>query len=273
MEMLETWIVGQQPMIINSVVNFLLAIVALWIGFKVTNRLSSLLSGAMLRKSIDPTIAEFAVSLFQIFLKIAVIITVLSYVGFETSSFIAVLGAAGLAIGLSLQGSLANFASGILIIMFRPFKAGDFVEAGGVAGSVKEIQIFSTILTSPDNKYIVVPNAQVTGSPIINYSRHDTRRIDLIIGVSYTADLQKSEQVLTSILENHPLVLKDPAHTIGVIALGDSAVNFAVRPWVKTSDYWPVQFELNKQIKEALDKENIGIPYPQMDVHVHQTNQ
>jgi small conductance mechanosensitive channel len=273
MEMIQAWLLDQQPMIIDSAVNFLLAIASLWAGFKVSNIFSSVLKTIMLRKSIDPAITAFACSLFQAFLKIAVIIAVLSYIGFETSSFIAVLGAAGLAIGLSLQGSLANFASGILIIMFRPFKAGDFVEAGGVAGSVKEIQIFSTILNSPDNKYIVVPNAQITGSPITNYSRHDTRRIDLTIGVSYKADLQKSEQVLKSILENHSLVLKEPAYTIGIISLGDSSVNFVVRPWVKTPDYWPVQYELNKQIKEALDKENIGIPYPQMDVHVHQTNQ
>lgn len=273
MEEIQSWLVEKQPLIIEGFFDIVLAVIVLWFGFKAANVCSHLLKSVMLRKSIDPAITGFACSLFQAFIKVAIVIAVLSSVGIETSSFIAVLGAAGLAIGLSLQGSLANFASGILIIIFRPFKAGDFVEAGGVAGSVKDIQIFSTVLTSPDNKYIVVPNAQITGSPIVNYSRHDTRRIDLTIGVSYTADLQKTQQVLASILDAHPLVLKDPAHTIGVSSLGDSAVNFAVRPWVETANYWPVQFELNKQIKEALDKENIGIPYPQMDVHVRQINQ
>ena len=271
MDVIQSWFVSVQPFMVDTVIEFFMAIIVLWLGFKAVNVFSYVLRSMMLRKSIDPAITGFACSLFQAFLKVAIIIAILSYVGIETSSFIAILGAAGLAIGLSLQGSLANFASGILIIVFRPFKAGDFVEAGGVSGSVQEIQIFSTILTSPDNKYIVVPNAQITGSPITNYSRHQTRRIDLIIGVSYDADLKKTEQVLKSILDQHALVLSDPTYTIGVESLGDSSVNFVVRPWVKSSDYWPVKFELNQQIKDALDKENIGIPYPQMDVHLHQS--
>lgn len=270
MESMQAWFMNAQPVMIEAVLNFFMAVIALWVGFKCVNVVSHLMRKMLLRKSIDPAIAGFACSLFQAFLKVAIIIAILSYVGIETSSFIAVLGAAGLAIGLSLQGSLANFASGILIIVFRPFKAGDFVEAGGVSGSVQDIQIFSTILTSPDNKYIVVPNAQITGSPITNYSRHSTRRIDLIIGVSYEADLKQAELVLKSILDQHDLVLSEPAYTIGVESLGDSSVNFVVRPWVKSEHYWSVKFDLNQKIKVALDKEKIAIPYPQMDVHLHQ---
>lgn len=272
MDFIKTWFGENQSVIIEAGISIIVAILILWVGFKLSNLTSKLIKNLLVKKSVDSAIAAFAGNLTQVFLKLAVVIAALTHVGFETSSFIAVLGAAGLAIGLSLQGSLANFASGILIITFRPFKSGDYIEAGGVAGSVKEIQIFSTILTTPDNRHVVVPNAQVTGSPIINYSRHETRRIDMTVGVSYNADLKQAEAVLKKVLDNHSLVLKDPAYTIGVSELGDSAVNFAVRPWVNTVDYWPVQFELNQLIKEELDKANIGIPYPQMDLHVRQIN-
>jgi small conductance mechanosensitive channel len=270
MDVLTSWLVEKQPIILQGCISLVTAFLALWLGFKASNFISAVMQKIMQKRGVDYAVAVFAGNFLQIFLKLAVLIAVLAHVGIETSSFIAVLGAAGLAIGLSLQGSLANFASGILIITFRPFKTGDFVEVSGVSGSVREIQIFSTILTTPDNRHVVVPNAQVTGGPIVNYSRHETRRIDMTVGVSYDADLKKTEQVLKAVLDKHPLVLVDPVYTVGVSALGDSSVNFVVRPWVLTSNYWPVQFELNQQIKAALDEAGIGIPFPQMDVHLHQ---
>jgi small conductance mechanosensitive channel len=185
---------------------------------------------------------------------------------------VAVIGAAGLAIGLALQGSLSNFAAGVLIVGFRPFKSGDYVEIGGVAGSVDAIQIFQTILTTPDNKMVVVPNASVIGSPITNYSRHATRRIDHVIGVSYGADLKKTQEVIRKTLEADERILKDPGITVGVVALADSSVNFVVRPWVRTEQYWDVYFDTLQAIKEALDAEGIEIPFPQMDVHLNKVD-
>jgi len=182
---------------------------------------------------------------------------------------VAVIGAAGLAIGLALQGSLSNFAAGVLIVGFRPFKSGDYVEVGGVAGSVEAIQIFQTVLKTPDNKMVVVPNSGVIGSPITNYSRHDTRRVDLTIGVSYSSDLKLTKKVIQEALEKDERILKDHDITIGVVALADSSVNFVVRPWCKTADYWDVYFDSNQAIKEALDANGIEIPFPQMDVHLN----
>jgi small conductance mechanosensitive channel len=203
-------------------------------------------------------------------LLIFVIIAALAQVGIQTTSLIAVLGAASLAIGLALQGSLANFAAGVLLIIFRPFKVGDYVECAGTAGAVDEMQIFTTQLKSPDNKKIIIPNAKLLGDVITNYSAQETRRVDLVIGVSYSDDLQKVEKVLTDILSQDERVLKDPAPTIAVLELADSSVNFAVRPWVKTGDYWNVYFALTKNIKMRLDAEGIAIPFPQRDVHLYQ---
>lgn len=269
METVTEWFENNQDLLISYAISLVTAILILWIGFKIARKISSMINNTMVKKSIDPAVASFVASLSHAIIAAAIIIVALGHVGVQTATFVAILGAAGLAIGLSLQGSLANFASGILITVFRPFKAGDFIEAGGVAGVVKEIQIFSTIMTTPDNKFVVVPNAQVTGSPITNYSRHDTRRLDLVIGVSYSADLQQTEDLLNRILEAHPNVLETPESTVAVSELADSSVNFVVRPWVNTADYWPTKFELTKTIKQELDKANIGIPFPQMDVHLH----
>lgn len=269
METVTEWFESNQGLLISYAISLISAILILWIGFKIARKISSMINNAMIKKSIDPAVASFVASLSHAIIAAAIIIVALGHVGVQTATFVAILGAAGLAIGLSLQGSLANFASGLLITVFRPFKAGDFIEAGGVAGVVKEIQIFSTIMTTPDNKFVVVPNAQVTGSPITNYSRHDTRRLDMVIGVSYSADLQQTEDLLNRIVESHPNVLKTPEPTVAVSELADSSVNFVVRPWVNTSDYWPTKFELTKTIKQELDKANIGIPFPQMDVHLH----
>jgi small conductance mechanosensitive channel len=224
----------------------------------------------LLRKgSVDETLVLFLVRFSYIAMMVFVILAALGQLGIQTTSFIAVLGAAGLAIGLALQGSLANFAAGILLIIFRPFNLGDYIEAGGTAGGVEAIGIFSTELKSPDNKKIVVPNAKVIGDNIVNYSAKDQRRIDIVAGVSYSDDLDKVRKVLEGILSEDERILQDPAPTIGVLALADSSVNFAVRPWVKTADYWDVFFSIQEKIKKRFDAEGITIPFPQQDIHIH----
>ena len=200
------------------------------------------------------------------------ILAAVGQLGVQTTSFIAVLGAAGFAVGLALQGSLGNFASGVLIMIFRPFKSGDFVEAGGTMGIVEAIQIFTTTLRTGDNKTIIVPNGQITSGTITNYSAKDTRRVDLVIGVSYGDDLDKVRRVIEEVIAAEGRVLSEPEPTIGVLELADSSVNFAVRPWVKSSDYWPVYFGLMESFKKRFDQEGISIPFPQQDVYLHQVS-
>lgn len=273
MDFLKSAILNHQAMILDYGIRVIVSLLIIWLGIKLSKLIAKWIGKLLQRKSIDAAISAFVQSLVRILLLIAVIIAGLSNLGIETTTFVTIIGAAGLAIALALQGSLSNFASGLLIAGFRPFKAGDYVEAAGVAGVVKEIQIFSTIMTTPDNKQVVVPNAQVTGSAITNYSTNPTRRIDLVIGVAYNADLKECERIFYSILDSHPLILKDPKFTIGVLELADSSINFAVRSWVKTEDFWTVKFELNQSIKQALDDAGIGIPFPQMDVHLHSQTQ
>ncbi|WP_020676341.1 mechanosensitive ion channel family protein [Geopsychrobacter electrodiphilus] len=244
------------------------ALLILFVGRLVARGFTSMIRRAMARAKIDETLISFTTHVTYIAMLAFVFIAALGKLGVETTSFAAVLAAAGLAIGLSLQGSLSNFASGVILILFRPFKAGDFVEAGGVAGAIEEIQIFSTKIRSPDNKQIIVPNGQITSSTIVNYSAKETRRIDLVIGVSYKDDLKKVRTVLQEILANEQRVLVDPAPVIGLLELGDSSVNFAVRPWVSTGDYWPVRFDLLETIKLRFDAEGISIPFPQRDLHI-----
>lgn len=244
------------------------AIIIFIIG-RIAARIVSRILGRMLIKSrVDETLVKFVQSLSYIGMMAFVILAALDKLGVETTSFAAIIAAAGLAIGLSLQGTLGNLASGVMLIIFRPFSVGDFVEAGGVAGIVEEIQIFSTKLKSPDNKEIIVPNGQITGTTIINYSAKATRRIDLVIGVSYDDDLKKVRSVLEDVISKEERVLSDPEPTIGLLELGDSSVNFAVRPWVKTENYWPALFDLQENIKLRFDQEGISIPYPQQDIHV-----
>ncbi|ELR65334.1 Protein involved in stability of MscS mechanosensitive channel [Photobacterium marinum] len=263
------WVADNQELLIQYGVNIISALLILFIGNLVVKAIANGVAKVLRKKQMDDAVVEFLHSLVRYLLFVIVLIAALGRVGVQTASVVAVIGAAGLAVGLALQGSLSNFAAGVLIVGFRPFKSGDYVEIGGVSGSVESIQVFSTILNTPDNKMVVVPNAAVIGGPITNYSRHKTRRIDLVIGVSYDADLKHTKEVLTRVIEADDRILKDPAPTVGVLALADSSVNFAVRPWVKTSDYWGVYFDLMQAIKEELDKENIGIPYPQMDVHLN----
>jgi len=222
----------------------------------------------LVKSKVDKTIAKFAKHLTYIGLLVFVVIAALARLGVETTQFAVALGAAGLAIGLALQGSLANFASGFLMILFRPFKVGDFIEAAGVKGTVKEIQIFNTIIDTPDNVRIIIPNGQVTGGNILNYTANGTRRVDLAVGVSYEDDLKKAKEVIERVLAGDNRVLKDPAATVAVSELGDSSVNFVVRPWVKASDYWNAYFDITGKVKVALDENGISIPYPQRDVHI-----
>ncbi|MHC4695766.1 MAG: mechanosensitive ion channel family protein [Planctomycetota bacterium] len=199
-----------------------------------------------------------------------VVISAVQKLGVPTTSFVAVVGAAGLAVGFALQGSLANFAAGVMVIIFRPFKAGDFVEAGGVSGAVEEVQIFATVLKTPDNKRVIVPNSAITGGTITNYSANETRRVDLVFGIGYGDDIKKAKDALEDILAQDERVLKDPTATIAVAELADNSVNLVVRPWVKTLDYWDVLFDVTEAVKQRFDAENISIPFPQRDLHLHQ---
>jgi len=237
-------------------------IVAKW-GRRIVERL-------MERGKTDKIVIGFVGSIVYIGLMVFVVLAALGQVGIQTTSFIAIIGAAGLAIGLALQGSLANFASGFLLIIFRPFKVGDFVEAGGVAGSVESIQIFTTTLTTPDNKAIIVPNSNIYSGNIINYSTKETRRVDLVVGVSYDADLAQVKKILNEIAAEDERVMSDPAPVIAVSELADNSVNLVMRMWTKTSDYWGVHFDATEAVKLRLDAAGIGIPYPQRDVHLYE---
>ncbi len=246
----------------------LLAIVIFIIGRWLAKAVASGVSKVLTKRDMDKTVVGFVANMVSAVITAFTFIAVLGQLGVQTASLVAVLGAAGLAVGLALQGSLSNFASGVLLVVFRPCKAGDYVEAAGVAGTVEEISIFSTTLVTPDNKRIVAPNSAVMNGVIVNYSAKEKRRVDMVVGVSYDADLRQVQQVIRDVVTGHELVLKDPEPVIEVLELANSSVNFVVRPWVKTADFWAVRFDLMREIKMRLDAENIGIPYPQMDVHV-----
>lgn len=242
------------------------ALLILIIGLFAINIIVKLAKKVMRKSKVDLTLEKFLGNLLGWGLKILLIVTVITQLGVETTSFAAILAAAGLAVGLALQGSLANFAGGVLIMIFKPFKIGDLVEAQGEIGVVKEIEIFTTKLTGLSNKEIIIPNASLSNGNIINYSTEGTRRVDLVIGVSYDADIKQTKEVLLNVLTSHPKVLKDPAPGVTVSELADSSVNFAVRPWCKTEHYWDVYFEVTENVKLELDKAGIEIPYP------HQVN-
>ncbi len=245
------------------------ALILLVVGKFVINMITKGVRRTMAKSKVDETILGFVANLVNAALLVVLVIMVMARLGIQTTSFIAVLGAAGLAIGLALQGSLSNFAAGFLMIIFRPFKVGDYVEAGGVAGVIQDIQIFTTTFTTPDNRAIIVPNSAIMNGAITNVTTLDTRRVDLVIGISYDADIKQAKEVIENVVKNQEGVLKDPACTIAVSNLGDSSVDLVVRPWVKTADYWTLYFELTEKIKYALDEVEIGIPYPQRDVHLY----
>jgi small conductance mechanosensitive channel len=246
------------------------AIAVVIIGRFVAKLAQKIIEKMMERAKQEQTLISFVSHLVYAALMAFVIIAALGKLGIQTASFVAILGAAGLAIGLALQGSLANFAAGVLMIIFKPFKVGDFIEGGGVAGVVEVIDIFTTQLKSPDNKQIIVPNAQMTGGNIVNYSSKGTRRVDLTAGIGYGDDIDKARGILEGIVAADERVLKDPTPTIAVSELGDSSVNFVVRPWVNTPDYWDVYFSMTEAIKKQFDANDISIPFPQRDVHLYE---
>ena len=250
-------------------ISLLMALAILIVGRQLVKLILRLITVALEKSKVEDTVRIFVTNLLNTLLMILVFIAAINQLGIETTSIIAVLGAAGLAIGLALQGSLSNFAAGILIVIYRPYKVGDYIEAGNHAGTVKDIQIFSTVLKTPDNKIVVVPNGSIMNGSIVNYSGQDKRRIDLIISCSYEDDIDKVRSVLEDILKKEKRVLKDPKPQIAVAELADSSVNFIFRPWVKRTDYLPVYYSLLEEVKKRFDKEGISIPYPQSDVHIH----
>ena len=250
--------------------SFLMALLIFLIGKWITNKIVVVL-GKVLRKvkGMDETLIKFLENIVYYALMIVVILTALGKLGVETTSFLAILGAAGLAIGLALKDSLGNFASGVMIILFKPFKVGDLVTAAGVTGNVSEVGIFSSVFITEDNKKIIVPNGAITSGTITNVNALDTRRVDLVVGISYDDDIKKVKEILTNILNSNEKVLIEKGITIAVSELADSSVNFVVRAWTNTSDYWDVKFGLTESIKTTFDKEGITIPYPQQDVYHH----
>ncbi|MDX1693076.1 MAG: mechanosensitive ion channel [Ketobacteraceae bacterium] len=248
----------------------LLAIATLVIGFWIINKVLSGIDRLMEARKTEPTLQKFLHSLLSIMFKALLLISAASMIGIETTSFIAILGAAGLAVGLALQGSLANFAGGVLILLFKPFKVGDAIEGAGVLGIVREIQIFNTIMTTFDNKRIIVPNGELSNNVITNFSAEPTRRVDMIFGIGYGDDVLKAKEVLKELVAGDERVLKEPAFEVHVKELGDSSVNFVVRAWVNAADYWPFFFSMQERVKLRFDEDDITIPFPQRDVHLYQ---
>jgi small conductance mechanosensitive channel len=264
----EELLVSLYKYLAHNGMNLVYALIIFVIGRWVAKLISELVEKAMVKAKIDAILHKFVKNIVYLGLLAFVIVAALDRIGVDMKSFVVVIGAAGLAIGLALQGSLSNFAAGILLVIFRPFKVGDVVEISGKLGVVKQIQIFTTVLNSPDNIRIIVPNAQVTGGNILNYTINGTRRVDLVIGISYEDDIKKAKEVMEKVLTDDERVLSDPAHLVAVKELADSSVNFVVRPWVSAADYWNVYFDMTEKIKVALDSAGITIPFPQRDVHV-----
>lgn len=249
--------------------NLVAAVLIFIIGKWIAGILTSIIAKLMTKANVDATLVGFVKNLSYVGLMTFVVIAALGKLGIQTTSFVAIIGAAGLAVGLALQGSLANFAAGVILILFKPFKVGDFIIAGGEMGTVKEIQIFNTILAHPDNRKVIVPNAQVTGGTITNFSAIENRRVDLVFGISYNDDIKKAKEALERAIAAEPRILKDPKPVIAVSELADSSVNLVCRPWVKPGDYWDVYFSVTERGKIELEKSGITIPFPQRDVHMY----
>lgn len=250
-------------------IKILLALVIFYIGRMVVGIVVNSVKKIMLGRGMDEILVTFLTSIIRWVLLLFVIVAALSQLGINTNSLVALLGAAGLAIGLSLQSSLSNFASGVMLIIFRPFTKGDFVEAGGATGVVDSISIFTTTMTTPDNKEVIIPNGSILGNNITNYSARPTRRVDMVFGISYDDDIRKAKQLLEEIIAADDRVLADPAPVIALGELADSSVNFLVRPWAKSSDYWAVLWDTTEAVKLKFDEAGISIPYPQMDIHMN----
>jgi len=259
-----TVLMEYSPRLISALLIFLIG----WYAIKIIKRV---VTKIMIKREMEPTLSKFLADILIWTLKILLFVTVISRLGVENSSFVAIIGAAGLAVGLSLQGSLSNFAGGVLIIMFKPCKVGDFIEAQGVSGTVKQIQIFVTQLSTVDNQTIFVPNGSLSNNNIINYTYATTRRADLTIGISYSSNIKKAKELALEVMNNHPMVLKDPEPMVLVRELADSSINLAVRPWAKTEDFFVMRSDILEQIKLKFDENNIVIPFPQRDIHIKQS--
>ena len=249
--------------------NILMAIAILLVGRWLVHWLTHFAKKGLKRAGMEDTLVRFLEKLIYYTLLVAVLLAAADQIGIQTTSFLAILGAAGLAVGLALKDSLANFASGIMLILFQPFKVGDAVTAAGVSGTVERIDIFHSIINTWDNQKIIVPNSSITNDLIININANPTRRIDLVIGISYDDDVRKAKEILRQLVESDPRILADPATTIALAEFADSSVNLVVRPWVNTAEYWDVRFNLLERIQEAFAEQNITIPYPQRDVHLY----
>ncbi len=254
----------------SSGISLITALLILILGIWASKILTGITRRVLNKREVEPTLVRFGMNILYAILVIFVVTAALSKIGFQTTSIIAVLGAAGLAVGLALQSSLSNFAAGVMILIFHPFRVGDFIEGGGTMGTVVELGIFTTQLKTPDNKSIFVPNGNLAGNNLTNFTRNDTRRMDLVIGVSYGDDVREVKKVLMETIEGDPRVIKEPAPMVAVLELADSSVNFAVRPWVPTAQYWDIYFDMMEKIKLRLDEKGIEIPFPQTDVHLHQ---
>lgn len=267
----ELWLMVQTEGV-SLGINIVLALLIFYLGRMIVGFITRGLRNVLQRQEVDKTLETFVCNLVRISLMVVVIIAAISQIGIETTSFIAIFGAAGLAVGLALQGSLSNFAAGVLIVLFRPYRVGDFIEAAGISGVVEQVQILTTILRTGDNKQVIVPNSQIMNSIITNYSAKDTRRVDMVVGVSYDDDLDKVRKTLEELVAADERILDDPACTIAVSELADSSVNFVLRPWVNTADYWPVKFDLTEAIKKRFDHDGISFPFPQQDVHLYKAD-
>ncbi len=260
----ETLIYWATTYSIKLIAAILIFIIGKWIAGKLTKLITRLLE----KNNVDITLTKFLESIIYYTLLIVVIIAAAGQLGINTTSFLTIVGAAGLAIGLALKDSLSNFASGVMLVLFHPYRVGDFISAAGVSGNVISITLFNTILNTPDNQRVIVPNSNITTDVITNVTANDTRRVDLVIGIGYDDDIKKAKTILDKIIKEESRVLDTPETKIAVSELADSSVNFVVRPWVKTSEYWDVYFDLTEKIKITFDKEGISIPYPQQDVHM-----
>jgi len=249
-------------------IRILAALAIFLIGKWLVNKISGFIGSLMTRGDVDATLSAFIMSVVKILLMLVVIMAAVNELGVDTTSFIAILGAAGLAIGLALQGILGNVGSGVILILFRPFEVGDTISAGGESGTVESITLFNTTLLTPDNKVILIPNNAVAAGNIVNFSKQEERRVDFVFGIGYDDDLKFAKATLQEIIDEDDRILKDPASFIGVGELGDSSVNFTVRVWVKAADYWGVHFDTNEKVKLTFDEKGISMPYPQMDIHL-----
>jgi small conductance mechanosensitive channel len=259
------WIVTNGP-------NILVALVIFIAGRSLAKWIAAIARKTMLKAGVEKTLVRFLNKLIYYVMLAAVVIAAADQVGIKTTSFIAILGAAGLAVGLALKDSLANFASGVMLILFQPFKVGDTINTAGVTGKVFQIDIFSTIILTADNQKVIIPNSSITSDVITNITAEPTRRIDLTIGIGYDDDIAKAKTILKKLVEEDSRILKDPTPAVGVVELADSSVNLIVRPWVKTGDYWDVRLDLTEKIKLTFDREGISFPYPQQDIHMYQVD-